>query len=471
MLRPYQNTSVDALRGSILNGHKRIVLCSPTGSGKTRMFCYMVEKHLKKGGKVLIITDRIELLKQAGKDFENILEIKAGHEPDLTKNLHTAMIETLYRRLDRYHNYMATRTMIVIDEAHKQAFNKIFPHIPEDCIVIGASATPLRKGNQEAMDSFYTDMVQIIDTPDLIEQGFLSRAKTYGVDVDLSGIKMKGDDYDTKQMAKKYADNKVYEGVIENYKKICPNTKTILFASNIESSKEISNQFNLAGIPSRHLDSEMLTSERNEVLKWFNETKNGVLCNISILTTGFDEPTIETVILYRATKSLSLFLQMVGRGSRVIPNVKNEFFLLDFGMNIKTHDFWEAPREWSLAKKKKKDKTGAAPVKICPNCKAMLAVSLLECNYCNYKFKSSEDKGKNEIAELKLLTPNERWAKMKGKPISEIAQMAKSKLLSSMKVLHSIEDEKQGIEFCKEMGYKKSFPYVNRHRFKCFEKL
>jgi len=203
MLRQYQVNTVAELRKCIIAGHKRIMLCSPTGSGKTRMFCSMVATHLKKGGKALIITDRIELLKQAGKDFEHIQEIKAGHEPDLTKPLHCAMVETLFRRLDRYHNYIATRTMIIIDEAHKQAFNKLFPHLAEHTIVIGASATPFRSGKQESLDDFYTDMVQVIDTPDLITQGFLSRAKTYGVDIDLKGVKKKGDDYDPKSNGSK----------------------------------------------------------------------------------------------------------------------------------------------------------------------------------------------------------------------------------------------------------------------------
>lgn len=438
------------------------------------MFCFMVANHIKKGGKALIITDRIELLKQAGKDFENIQEIKSGHEPDLTKNLHVAMIETLARRVDRYHHYITTRTMIIIDEAHKCAFNKLFPHLAETTIVIGATATPLRTGDQDAMDEFYTDIVQIIDTPDLIKQGFLSKAITYGVDIDLTGVKMKGKDYDPDDMAKRYSESKVYEGVIENYNRICPNTKAILFASNVESSKEICLKFNMAGIPAKHLDSnkkEISDKERKEILEWFKHTPNGVLCNIGILTTGFDEPTIKTVILYRSSKSLTLFLQMVGRGSRVIEGLKDSFNLLDFGNNVKTHNFWEAPRTWSLSKKPKKEKVDAPPVKICPSCHAMLAINIGECPFCQFIFKKEYGGGKNEFAELRLLSPPEIWKTALSKNIPEKARMAKAKLVKPFAILHTLKTKEEGLEFCNEMGYKQTFAYINRDKFNCFESL
>lgn len=441
------------------------------------MFCYMVAEHLKKGGKALIITDRIELLAQAGKDFEKILEIKAGHEPDLTKNLHVAMIETLARRVERYNNYITTRTMIIIDEAHKCAFNKLFPYLSEKTIVIGATATPLRIGDQPSMDEFYTDMVQCVDTPELIEQGKLSRAKTYGVDIDLKGVKSKGNDYDTDQMAQRYSESKVYEGVIENYNRICPGTKAILFASNRASSKEICLKLNMAGIPAKHLDSDkklITDKERKEIFKWFKETPGAVLCNIGIATTGFNEPTIETVILYRATKSLTLYLQMVGRGSRTIEGLKDTFNLLDFGNNVKTHNFWEAPRTWSLDKKKKKDKSGVAPIKICPQCQAMLNVNIMACVFCDFAFKK-EYGGKNEFAELRLLSPPQIWEHAKKADVKTKAKLAKEKMVKSFAMLHTFnndeEGKKQGLEFCKEMGYKPEFAFINRHKFRCFESL
>src|SRR5690606_12647514 len=109
--------------------------------------------------------------------------------------------------------------------------------------------------------------------------------------------------------------------------------KTLIFSSSIESSEILRDEFIKAGFICRHLDYKCSDEERKNTLKWFKETDDAILTNVGILTAGFDEPTIRTIILYRATTSLPLFLQMVGRGSRITPN-KNRFNVLDFGTNI-----------------------------------------------------------------------------------------------------------------------------------------
>lgn len=190
-LRPYQSKAINAIRESFRNGNKRVVLCAPTGSGKSSMFSYMAKEHVERGGRALILTDRIELLKQAGGTFQrlgiNPDEIKANHRPDLLNPLHCAMVETLYRRAERYASFLSSRTLVIVDEAHRTAHSKVLELLPESCYVIGATATPFRSGNQPSMDSFYQDIVQTVDTPDLIEMGYLSDARSFGVDIDLTG--------------------------------------------------------------------------------------------------------------------------------------------------------------------------------------------------------------------------------------------------------------------------------------------
>lgn len=471
-LRPYQSDKyIPALRNSIAAGNKRIVLCSPTGSGKTMMFSFMVSRHIDNGGKALILTDRIELLKQANGSFSRFglfpELIKAGKEPDLMLPLHVGMIETLFRSVERYKNYLSSRTLIIIDEAHKTAFEKIYPYISPDCIVIGATATPYRTGKQPSLNKFYTDIVQEVDTHELIKLGFLSEAFTYGLDIDLSGIKKVGGDYDVNEMGRAYTERKVYEGVIENYKRLTPGTKALLFAPNIESSKNIASKLNSAGLNSLHLDSNMSGMERDSTLGMFKEIPNIILCNVGILTTGFDCPDIETIILYRATTSLPLFLQMAGRGSR-ITDTKKKFNILDFGNNIKTHDFWEAPRTWSLQKKEKKMKV--PPIKSCPKCNAMLPASSRKCKYCGHEMPLTEkEKQKNEFAELKLLPRPQLMDIAEASDIKKKAQMAKEKLISPFWVLHRLKTKEEADLFCKEMGYKPGFKYHNKERFKVFQ--
>jgi superfamily II DNA or RNA helicase len=112
-------------------------------------------------------------------------------------------------------------------------------------------------------------------------------------------------------------------------------------------------------------------------------------------------PNIQVVILYRATKSLPLFLQMVGRGSRVTDS-KSSFTLLDFGNNVKRHNYWEFPRSWTLKKKEKKE--GVAPIKECPECAYLMPARIMQCPECGHEFEPSQkEKEEKQIAELVLM--------------------------------------------------------------------
>jgi superfamily II DNA or RNA helicase len=103
--------------------------------------------------------------------------------------------------------------------------------------------------------------------------------------------------------------------------------------------------FRKAGYDIRHLDNKNTASERREILKWFKETPDAILTSVSILTTGFDEPSVETIILNRATRSLTLYFQMIGRGSRYLPH-KEEFNVIDMGNNIARFGMWDAKVDW-----------------------------------------------------------------------------------------------------------------------------
>jgi type I site-specific restriction endonuclease len=103
--------------------------------------------------------------------------------------------------------------------------------------------------------------------------------------------------------------------------------------------------FREAGYGIRHLDNTSSPEERKEILSWFKKTPDAILTSVGILTTGFDEPTVETIILNRATKSLTLYFQMIGRGSRKLPN-KDEFTVIDLGNNAARFGLWSEPVDW-----------------------------------------------------------------------------------------------------------------------------
>jgi superfamily II DNA or RNA helicase len=475
-LRPYQLEAVQKTREMILAGKKNFVFCSPTGSGKTFTFSFIVKSAIAKGKRVLILTHRTELLTQAGGALEAIglspTKIEAGKSiAYFSGQLYTAMIETISRRMDKleYINFVQSLDLIIIDECHFGNFDKFFSKIAKTSIVIGFTATPHREKNQIALDEFYEGLIEVVSIPELIEQGFLSKPLSYGVKLDLSSVKTKRNDYDNDSLGSFMTETKVYEGVIYNYKKICDKTKAIAFCANIKSSIKLRDEMIESGLNAKHLDAGSTKKERADFLAWFKNTPDAILCNVGILTTGFDEPTIQTIILYRATKSLPLFLQMVGRGSRIIKGIKETFNLLDFGNNVNEHGFWEDERAWSLKKKKKK-KEGAAPVKECKECGALCYASVTVCGTCGYVFPVSEkQKVDAEIAFLQLLTKQERMRKANNAGLEEKSRMAKAGLISPYWVLHNLTDRSEALEFINLMGYKKGWVHMNKDRFECLK--
>jgi len=263
-----------------------------------------------------------------------------------------------------------------------------------------------------------------------------------------------------------YSEQGVYKGVVKNYNKICPTAKTLVFSSTIESSKQITNEFIANGLDAKHLDSENFTkAERKSILEWYEKTPSTILCNVGILTTGFDSPTTQCVILYRATKSLPLFLQMCGRGARVTEN-KKTFHILDFGNNCQKHYFWEDERSWTLKKKKKKE-GGAAPIKECPSCSKLLRLSAKECDNCGHVFEKQR-KTPKEI-ELELLSNIKKSESHKSKSellkseIDKVVLMVKAGLLKASYVIYNrFTSYQKALEFTRMLGYKDGWLFYQK---------
>lgn len=456
-LYDYQNEYVNSIRNSFIEGKKRVVLCSATGSGKTVMFSFITKQTIERGKRILILTDRKELFSQSSGSLIRMdlhpSEIKPNTKVDFSKNLYVAMVQTFMRRINKpeYQDLLHSIDLIIIDEAHKAIFDPLFRFVSDKTFVIGATATPHREGKQESLEKFYDDIIQVIDTPDLILKGKLSPCTSYGVKVDLSGIKTKGGDYDEKSMADKFSEIKLFHGVYENYTRICNGKKAIVFAPNVDSSRELVYDWSDKGLQVKHVDCYMSDLERKSIIEWFTKTDGAIISNYGILTTGFDVPNIEVVILYRATKSLPLFLQMAGRGSR-ISDGKNGFTILDFGNNIKRHNYWEEPRLWTLKKKEKKQ--GEAPIKECPKCAYLLYASIMECPECGHQFEKSEkEKEEQVMAELVLMSGSDIKKLADKSSIKELILIQQSKGYAKSWIYYYLKSKEDYIEYGKLMKY------------------
>ena len=325
----------------------------PTGGGKTVIFSQIVREYIQRTNKkVLILTHRIELCKQTSRMLtgfgvrNKIINSKIKELPDQDEYMcFVAMVETLNNRLNDDKVELDNLGMVIIDEAHYNSFRKLFKFF-EQCFILGVTATPLSSNIKLPMKDNYRELIVGDSISSLIEKGFLAKANTYSYDVGLSSLKVGiNGDYTVKSSEELYSNYSMQEKLLDAYMEKSQGKKTLIFNNGINTSKEVYETFRNAGFDIRHLDNTTSKQDRKDILKWFKNKPDAILTSVSILTTGFDEPTVETIILNRATKSLTLYYQMIGRGSRVLPR-KDEFTVIDLGNNAARFGLWSAPVDW-----------------------------------------------------------------------------------------------------------------------------
>jgi hypothetical protein len=177
--------------------------------------------------------------------------------------------------------------------------------------------------------------------------GFLAKATTYHYHVGLTSLKVgRSGDYTVSSSERIYNNYAMQDKLLSAYREKSLGKKTLIFNNGIATSQYVYATFQEAGYDVRHLDHTHSTKERKEILQWFRDKPDAILTSVSILTTGFDEPTVESIILNRATKSLTLYFQMIGRGSRVLPG-KKEFMVIDLGNNLNRFGLWDDTIDWA----------------------------------------------------------------------------------------------------------------------------
>jgi superfamily II DNA or RNA helicase len=325
----------------------------PTGGGKTVIFSEIARKYIETTGKkVLILTHRIELCGQTHQmlnefGVSNKIINSAVKELPVPNEFmcFVAMVETLNNRLRDKILDLDDIGLMIIDEAHYNSFGKLFKFY-EKGIVLGVTATPLSSNINLPMKDNYDELIIGESISSLIKMGFLAKATTYSYHVGLTSLKVGiNGDYTVSSSERLYSNNAMQDKLLGAYQERSLGKKTLIFNNGIETSKHVYATFKAAGYDIQHLDNTNTPKERKDILSWFREKPDAILTSVSILTTGFDEPTVESIILNRATKSLTLYFQMIGRGSRVLPH-KKEFTVIDLGNNVSRFGFWDDAIDW-----------------------------------------------------------------------------------------------------------------------------
>ena len=362
-LRDYQVDLIAQIEAAIAQGHRRIMLQLPTGAGKTRCFVELVKNHrfapyADGVYNCLIIAHRTELIDQAKKYLKQELRdtsyihigiIKAGRELSPRCSIQVASIQTLNSKLDRK-QWVPPAGLVIIDEAHHataKSYQKAIEHY-SNAIILGVTATPIRTDGKGFKDSFDI-LIKGPSINELTAQQHLCpfRLFAYYIQrINLRNVSTRAGDFDLNQLADAVVTSEVRADLVKTWEQYAKGKRTVVFAVNIQLSKEYAEAYCNAGYVAEHVDGETPDGERDKILERFTKGETQILCNCSIVTEGFDLPEMECVQIVRPTKSLSLWLQMVGRSLRYAEG--KTAIILDHTDNYERLGLPDAERNWTL---------------------------------------------------------------------------------------------------------------------------
>ena len=365
-------------------------MVAPCGAGKTVLAAFMCGEHVARGGRVLFLAHRSELLKQAAQTFERagVAQITAdrGAIIELGDRITVMSVQTAARRADR----LTEPTMIIADECHHAAaktWQTVLQAFPAAHIV-GLSATPVRLDGKGLGDCFDA-MVQEVDAEWLIGNGYLAPYRYFSVPtLDTGNLKKKRGEYQAADIEALFAqkgESKVAGDVVAHYRRLADGQQAICYCPSVRLSQYYAERFSEAGIAAEHMDGDMTPDARQAAVERFRRRETRILCNVDLLGEGFDVPDCACCIMLRPTASLSLYIQQSMRCMRYREG--KTAIIIDHVANHRRHGAPDEAREWTLDGRRKAGKDSDVPTtRECPDCYAVLRGQPDECPYCGHKF-------------------------------------------------------------------------------------
>lgn len=399
--RPYQLAGIDEARRLIGAGIRRVLLVLATGGGKTVVAALVAHGAVEKGKRVLFIGPRREIIAQA---FWKLVEAGVPEHAcgvvmadGVIPHVHTrqpynarrpnapvqvASIQTLMNRR------LPPADVVFVDEAHhatSATWAKIIDHYTQSgARVVGLTATPCR-ADGAGLSKVFDHLHIIASFSDLAATGHLVTPRVFTTPhaPDLSKVKLNAQgEYDQKEAAAVMRDRALVGDIVEHWKRHADGRSSAVFAASVEHSVELRDAFRAAGVAAEHIDGTTESEERDAILARLNRGEIQVATNYGVLSEGWDCPRVKCVVIARPTKSLSLYLQMAGRGLRPWQDVSA--ILLDHAGVVHEHGFPSDDREWSLDGRVKRK--AAVAVRTCPECYAALPGGTPVCSECGFVF-------------------------------------------------------------------------------------
>lgn len=435
-LHPYQRKLVNQARQSLAKGNHSVLVVSPAGSGKSIVIAEIARLTQQKGGHVMFTVHRKELTEQINQSFKN-------NNVDLSK----CTIMTVGKIANRL-GKLQKPSLIITDETHHslaKTYKKIYDYY-SDVPLIGFTATPWRM-NHKGLGHVYDDMVEGPDVSWLIKNHYLAPYKYYSVKLidDTKLKKSSTGDHTNKSISQATESSTIYGDVIQTYLDKTPGQQAIVYCHSIEFSKLVAKKFREAGVNAAHVDSKTPQVQREQIMSDFKRGKIKALCNIDLISEGFNVPDCSVVIMLRPTASLVVDVQQSMRSMRYRPHKKAT--IIDHVANYQRFGLPDTPRDWTLKDraKTKKNNVSDPPIRQCPQCFGIISAKDKVCPLCGFVFKAEQSEMKiDKTARLKQINNNDFDLK------------ANYIVTKNPKDLNTM-DELQ--EFAKAKGYKPGWAY------------
>ena len=399
-LREYQNQLIMDVRRSYPNGKHAPCIVLPCGGGKSVIVAEIARKTTEKGNHVLFIVHRKELCDQIRATF-------TAWGVDMSRCM-IGMVQTVTRHLDSIY----PPALIITDENHHskaESYRRIYDAFPK-ARRIGVTATPVRLDGS-GLGDVNDDLVIGVSAKWLIENHYLAPYDYYAPSMaDLTNVRTVHGEFDTKGAEQVMLKRAVFGDVISHYRQLADGRKAICYCTTIRHSQAMAEAFHKAGISAAHLDGETPKADRDTIIERFRSGEIQVLCNVDLISEGFDVPDCSCAILLRPTKSLTLYIQQSMRCMRYQPDKRA--VIIDHVGNYARHGLPDEDRHWDLTSKKetKKKQEKDVPIKQCNACfrvfppKDEKGNRYTECPFCGAPLpKSSRELEEDAAATLQRI--------------------------------------------------------------------
>ena len=426
-LRPYQNECVNALWAAMVGGEPSPVAVLPTGAGKSLVIAALLQKAMDANANALVLTHRQELLVQNRSKLAELIGKPEAHfglycaalGSKTYKQITFASIQS-FAKIDR----LQSQNLLVIDEAHlvgtkeQTTYRRLIDRLRTlnpKLKIVGLTATPFRMGQgliTDGKNAIFSKIVYNACIGDLIRQGYLSplvSKRTTKAEIDTSGIQLVNGDFVKSALSPRISS--ILQDVIPQVVEAGQNRKSwLVFTPSIEIAEAVTKAMQQARIKAELLTGSASKGDRHNALTRFKSGQIRAIVSVDVITTGFDAPNTDMIVLLRPTKSTGLYIQMVGRGARIAPGKEN-CLVLDFGGNIERF----GPIDQIEVSKKKDPKKRQQPMKFCPVCGMYNTLGARRCAdevMCGYEWPiptRGEKLLQKYSSDAKILSEPEQW--------------------------------------------------------------